>query len=176
MTHAHAINETDISGDYELDAAHSRLGFAVKHAMVTTVRGQFKSFRGQVHIDAQDPAKSSAGVEIDVDSISTGNDQRDAHLRTADFFEADKFPKMTFVSTHAERVKDDEYRMEGDLTVRGVTHVISFDLTYTGSALDPMGNFRAGFESTATISRKDFGLHYNAQMDDGGWLIGDRVK
>jgi polyisoprenoid-binding protein YceI len=165
-----------LTGAYELDPAHTRLGFVARHAMVTNVRGQFKTFTGHLHINEADPSKSNATVTVEMASLTTENDQRDGHLRSGDFFDVDAYPHMTFTSTAAEKVGDDHYRMTGDLTIRDATRPITLDLTFNGSAKDPYGNLRAGFEGTATINRKDFGLSWNAALETGGLLVGDKIK
>jgi polyisoprenoid-binding protein YceI len=165
----------DLTGDYQLDPAHTRIGFVARHAMVTKVRGTFKQFEGSAHLDAQDPTKSSATLRIKTDSIDTGSEQRDAHLRTNDFFDAPNHPEIVFESTSAERIDDDTYRLAGDLTIKGVTKPVSVDFEFTGSAKDPFGNLRAGFEGTATVNRKDWDLTWNAPLETGGFLVSDRV-
>ena len=165
----------DLTGDYQLDVAHSRLGFVARHAMVTKVRGSFKEFEGHAHLDAADPSKSSAEVTIRVASVDTEQEQRDAHLRNSDFFDAENYPTMSFKSTSAEKVGDNTYRLNGDLTVKDTTKPITIDFEFTGTAKDPYGNLRAGFEGQATINRKDWGLNWNAALETGGFLVSDRV-
>ncbi len=165
----------DLTGDYQLDVAHTRLGFVARHAMVTKVRGTFKDFEGTAHLDAADPGKSSAELTIQVASIDTGQEQRDGHLRTNDFFDAENYPTMTFRSTSAEKTDDGTFRLTGDLTVKETTKPIFIDFEHTGSAKDPYGNMRAGFEGTAAINRKDWGLNWNAALETGGFLVSDRV-
>lgn len=165
----------DLTGDYQLDVAHTRLGFVARHAMVTKVRGTFKEFDGHAHLDAADPTKSSAELTIQVTSIDTGQEQRDGHLRTNDFFDAENYPQMTFKSTSAEQVDDHTYRLTGDLTIKETTKPITIDFEHVGSAKDPYGNMRAGFEGAATINRKDWGLNWNAALETGGFLVSDRV-
>ncbi|MDQ1628247.1 MAG: hypothetical protein QOI54_1991 [Actinomycetota bacterium] len=178
-THATPIAVTDglghITGDYVLDVAHSRLGFVARHAMVTKVRGAFNDFEGTVHLDGDDPTRSSASLTIDVASIDTRQPQRDEHLRTNDFFDAANFPTITFVSTAAERVGDDTFRLAGDLTIKDVTKPVSLDFEYNGSATDPYGNQRVGFEGTTVISRKDFGVSFNAVLETGGVMVSDNI-
>jgi polyisoprenoid-binding protein YceI len=166
----------DLSGDYEFDVAHTRVGFVARHAMVTSVRGAFTQFDGSAHIDAADPSRSSAKVTLKAASIDTGNSQRDGHLTSADFFDVETFPEITFVSTRVERVADDEFRVHGDLTVKDVTKPATVSLTFNGSAKDPFGNLRAGFEGTATLNRKDWGLTWNAALETGGFLVSDKIK
>jgi polyisoprenoid-binding protein YceI len=165
----------DLTGDYVLDIAHSRLGFVARHAMVTKVRGAFNEFEGTAHLDGSDPAKSSASVTIDVASIDTRQPQRDDHLRTNDFFDAPTFPKITFVSTAVEQVSEETFRMAGDLTIKDVTRRISIDFEYTGSATDPFGNQRVGFEGSTVINRKDFGVNFNAVLETGGVMVSEKI-
>ncbi|MGZ4593799.1 MAG: YceI family protein [Actinomycetes bacterium] len=165
----------DLTGDYVLDTAHSRLGFVARHAMVTKVRGAFNSFEGTAHLDAVDPSKSTATVTIDVASIDTRQAQRDEHLRTNDFFDAPTFPKITFVSTAVEQRDDVTYRLTGDLTIKDVTKSVSIDFEYAGSAKDPFGNERVGFEGTTTINRKDYGVNFNAALETGGVMVSEKI-
>lgn len=166
----------DLSGDYELDVAHTRIGFTARHAMVTSVRGSFQEFEGDAHLDGADPTKSSAKVTIKAASISTGHEQRDAHLRGADFLDVQTHPDITFESTGVEQLDDDTYRVRGDLTIKDQTRPVSIDFTFNGSAKDPYGNLRAGFEGAATINRKDWGLTWNAALETGGFLVSDKIK
>lgn len=165
----------DISGDYTIDASHTRLGFSARHAMVATVRGQFNDFTGTAHVDTANPANSKVEISIVAESISTGNEQRDGHLKSGDFFESEQFPNITFTSTQVERDGDD-WTITGDLTIKGVTHSIAVPFEYTGSATDPFGNTRIGFEGKATLLRKDWGLSWNAALETGGVLVSDKIK
>ena len=165
----------DITGEYTLDPAHSRLGFSARHAMVATVRGQFTEFTGTAHVDTANPADSKVEVSIVANSISTGNEQRDGHLLSGDFFETEQFPAITFTSTEVTRDGDD-WTITGDLTVKGVTKPISVPFEYTGSAQDPFGNTRIGFEGATTLLRKDWGLTWNAALETGGVLVSDKIK
>ena len=167
---------SELTGTWDLDPAHSRLGFAARHAMVATVRGGFSVFSGVIHVDAADPTKSSAEVDIETSSITTGNEQRDGHLRTGDFFETETHPKITFRSTSITVDGDDEYTVHGDLEIKGIAKPVAVDLEFQGSATDPFGNVRIGFEGKTTISRKDWGLTYNATLETGGVLVGDKIK
>jgi polyisoprenoid-binding protein YceI len=170
-----AGTDTVLTGDWDIDPTHSRLGFAAKHAMVATVRGQFKVYSGEVHLDEANPANSSARVEIDVASVDTGNADRDTHLRTPDFFDIEKFPKIVFQSTKVEK-SDDVYTLIGDLTINGKTNPVSVDFEPTGTSNDPWGNFRAGFEGRATVNRRDWDLAWNVALDKGGVLVSEKVK
>jgi polyisoprenoid-binding protein YceI len=165
----------DIKGGYALDPTHSRLGFSTRHAMVTTVRGQFKEFTGEAVVDTANPSASKVVVNIKADSIDTGVADRDAHLRGADFFDVENYPTITFTSTHVSRDGDD-WTITGDLTIKDATQPISIDFEANGSARDPFGNLRIGFEGQATISRKDWGLTWNAALETGGFLVSDKIK
>ncbi|HEV7823997.1 MAG TPA: YceI family protein [Mycobacteriales bacterium] len=166
----------DLSGDYELDVSHTRIGFVARHAMVTSIRGAFTDFEGTAHIDAADPSRSSVKLALKVASVDTGNEQRDGHLRSADFFAIETYPEITFVSTAVERLDDEEFRVTGDLTVKDVTKPVTVELTFNGSAKDPFGNLRAGFEGKTTVNRKDWGLTWNAALETGGFLVSDKIK
>lgn len=165
-----------LTGDYTIDPDHSEIGFSVRHAMVTTVRGSFTEFEGTLHLDGAEPSRSTAALDIKVASVDTNQAQRDEHLRTGDFFDAPSFEHITFRSTAAEVHDEDSYRMTGDLTIKGTTRPVTIDLTFNGSAKDPYGNERVGFEGSAKINRADWGLTYNAALETGGVLIGDQVK
>lgn len=165
-----------LTGDYTIDPAHSRIGFAVRHAMVTNVRGEFTEYEGKLHLDGSNPAASTAELVIKVASIDTSQAQRDEHLRTGDFFAAEKHPEITFRSTSAEEVGDDTYRLHGDLTIKDVTRPVTLDLEFTGAATDLYGANRAGFEGGTTLDRTQWGLTYNAALETGGVLIGEKVK
>ena len=166
----------DLTGTWDLDPAHTRLGFAARHAMVATVRGSFAVFSGTITLDHAEPSKSSAEVQIDAASITTGNEQRDQHLSGADFLDVENFPKITFKSTSAEEIDADTYKLFGDLTIKDESHPVTLELDYQGSSPDPFGNTRAGFEGKTTINRKDLGLTWNVAIEGGGILVGDKVK
>ena len=165
----------DISGDYTIDPTHTRIGFSTRHAMVTTVRGQFSDFAGTAHVDAANPENSRVELVIQTGSIDTGVADRDAHLRSADFFDADQNKEITFVSTKVERGGDD-WVITGDLTIKGVTKPVTVAFEPTGSARDPFGNLRIGFEGGAAINRKDWGLTWNAALETGGVLVSEKIK
>ncbi|WP_269859132.1 YceI family protein [Streptomyces sp. RPT161] len=165
-----------LTGAYTIDTTHSEIGFAVRHAMVTTVRGQFSEYEGKLHLDGSDPTRSTAEVVIKVASIDTNQEQRDGHLRTGDFFDAETYPEITFRSTSAQQIDAETYRLTGDLTIKGTSKPVSIDFTFNGSAKDLYGNERVGFEGSATINRTDWGLSYNAALETGGVLIGEKVK
>ena len=166
---------SSLSGTYALDPTHTRIGFVARHAMVTKVRGSFNEFEGTVVLDGEDVARSSAQVSITAASIDTRQPQRDAHLRSNDFLSMDEFPVLTFTSTTARRTGEAEFELEGDLTIKGVTQRITIPFTYEGTAQDPFGNTRVGFEGSVVINRKDFGVTYNAALETGGVLVGEKV-
>ncbi|MGY5107009.1 YceI family protein, partial [Streptomyces sp. 900105245] len=165
-----------VTGDYTVDPAHTTLGFVARHAMVTNVKGSFSDFTGSLHLDGSDPAKSTASFDVQMASISTGNEDRDGHLKSADFFKIDEFPTMTFRSTSAESLGGDDYRITGDLTILGTTKPLSIDLEFNGVAKDPFGNERVGFEGKTEILRSEWGLTWNAALETGGVLISDKIK
>ncbi len=160
-----------------IDNVHSHIGFSVKHVMVTTVRGQFKSYRAtQVNIDPTDFTRSSFAGEIDVASIDTGNNDRDNHLRTNDFFDAPNHPKILFKTVRIEKTGPGEFTVLGDLTIRGVTQAVSLDVEYNGVAKSPYGKTVTGLSARGTINRKDFGVSFNAVLETGGVAVSDKVK
>ena len=161
---------------WNLDTSHSRLGFAVKHMMVSTVRGEFKSYTGSLQLDEQDFTKSVITGEIDVASIDTRDEGRDGHLKSADFFDAENHPKMTFKSTRIEAKGGSDYVVYGDLTIRGVTREIAVKTEYAGTHQNPWGATVTGFSGTAELNRKDFGLEWNVALETGGILVGEKVK
>ncbi|MFC4785991.1 YceI family protein [Nocardioides sp. MAHUQ-72] len=165
----------DITGDYTIDPTHSRLGFSARHAMVTTVRGQFTDFAGTAHIDTANPAASKVELTIQTASIDTGVADRDGHLRSGDFFDVEANPTITFVSTKVERDGDD-WTITGDLTMKGVAKPVTIEFESTGSARDPFGNLRVGFEGATSINRKDWGLTWNAALETGGVLVSEKIK
>ncbi len=166
----------DVSGTYDLDPTHTRIGFSARHAMVTTVRGSFTDFTGEAHIDTVNPESSSVSLTIQAASVNTGQGQRDGHLRTGDFFDVDTFPTLTFASTAVSRPESDVWSITGDLTIKGVTRPVTMEFEQTGSAKDPYGNLRVGFEGGTTINRTDWGLSFNAALETGGVLVSEKVK
>jgi polyisoprenoid-binding protein YceI len=165
----------DISGDYIIDASHSRLGFSARHAMVTTVRGTFADFEGTATINTAVPADSKVNLTIKADSFSTGSADRDGHVKAADFFDVENFPTLSFNSTKVER-DGDEWTITGDLTIKDVTRPVTLSFEQLGSSRDPFGNLRVGFEGGATINRKDWGLSWNVPLETGGLLVSEKVK
>lgn len=165
-----------LTGEYTIDPAHSSIGFTVRHAMVTNVRGSFGEHEGSLKLDGADPAGSTASIDVRIASVDTGIADRDAHLVSGDFFDAEKFPLMTFRSTSAEQLGGDKYRVTGDLTIKDVSRPLSIDLEFNGSATDVYGNERVGFEGSAEILRSDWGLTWNAALETGGVMVSDKVK
>ncbi|NGO43288.1 YceI family protein [Streptomyces ureilyticus] len=173
---APAADLSALTGDYTIDPSHSTIGFVARHAMVTNVKGSFDDFSGSLYLDGTDPSRSTATIDVKMDSIATGNADRDGHLKSADFFKTDEFPTMTFRSTKAESLGGDDYRITGDLSILGTTKQLSIDLEFNGSAKDPFGNERVGFEGKAEILRSEWGLTWNAALETGGVLISDKIK
>lgn len=169
------LSTPTLTGEYELDPAHTRIGFAARHATVTTVRGCFAEFSGGVFLDEDAPQRSRVELVVDTASVTTGQHQRDAHLRSPDFFDVDTYPEMLFASTAVEAVAGDDFRMTGDLTVCGVTRPVVLEVTFHGLARDPYGAQRAGFTGRGAIHRSDFGLTYNAALELGGFLVSDQI-
>ena len=163
------------TGTYTIDPSHSRIGFVARHAMVTKVRGSFNEFEGSGYFDAADPARSHLRLTVEAASIDTRNGDRDAHLRSNDFFEMETYPQVTFTSTAVEPVDATTFRVTGDLTIKDVTRPVTFDLEYTGTAVDPFGNRRLGLEGSVVVNRKDWGLTWNAPLDAGGVLVSEKV-
>ncbi|MER5646318.1 YceI family protein [Streptosporangium sp. NPDC002524] len=166
---------SELTGTYTLDPAHSRFGFAARHAMVTKVRGSIPVREATASLDAGDPGASSVHVVLDVAGIETGNENRDAHLRTGDFLDATGHPFITFDSTGVKQAGDDDFEVTGDLTIRGVSRQITVPLRYTGTAVDIQGMTRVGFEGSTVINRKDFGMTYNAVLETGGVMVSEKI-
>lgn len=163
-----------LTGTYTIDPTHSRIGFVARHAMVTKVRGSFNEFEGSAYVDAENPSASKVAVTITTASIDTRNADRDAHLRSNDFFDMGTYPEISFVSTDVGAI-DEGYRVTGDLTIKGVVKPVAVDFEYTGTAVDPYGNTRVGFEGTTTVNRKDWGVSWNTALETGGVLVGEKI-
>ncbi len=158
-----------------IDSAHTEVNFTVRHMMISNVRGQFQKVNGTVEFDEANPAKSKIDVKIEAASVNTKEEKRDAHLKSPDFFDAEKYPYLTFKSKRVE-VKDATHaRLIGDLTIRDVTKEVSLDVEYNGSAKSPWGMISAGFSAKAAIKRKDWNLNWNVALETGGWLVGDDI-
>ncbi len=164
-----------LTGQYALDASHSRIGFVARHAMVTKVRGAFNEFEGTGYLDGENPANTKVSVTIQAASIDTRNEQRDGHLRSNDFLDMENYPEITFQSTEAKQLDDTTFQLTGDLTIKGITKPVTVDFTFEGAAKDPFGNERVGFEGAVTINRKDWGVNWNAALETGGVLVSEKV-
>jgi polyisoprenoid-binding protein YceI len=160
---------------WNIDATHSGISFSVRHMVFAKVRGRFGAFRGNLQLDEKDLTRSQVEVEIEANSIDTGVADRDNHLRSADFFEVERFPKLLFKSKRVESLGD-RYRVTGDLTIRDTTREVVLDAEYGGQAKDPWGNQRVAFTAKTSVDRKDFGLTWNQVLEAGGVLVGDRIE
>ena len=163
------------AGTWELDPAHTSVSFSARHLMVSKVRGRFGSFRGTITV-GDNPLLSSVTAEIDTASIDTKDEQRDGHLKSPDFLDVDKYPTITFKSTAVRDAGDGEYDVEGDLTILDATRTVTLRVVLNGVEKDPWGGTRVGFEANTEFSRKEFGLEWNATLESGGVLVGDKVK
>jgi polyisoprenoid-binding protein YceI len=163
-----------VAGTWDIDPVHSEVGFSVRHMMVSKVRGKFKTFSGQI-VTGADLTQSAVTAEIDLASIDTGNEQRDGHIRSADFFEVEKYPTMTYRSTGV-RAEGDHYVLDGELTLKGVTKEVPLTLELGGFGPDPYGGTRAGFTATGEINRRDFGVDFSATMETGGLVVADKIS
>jgi polyisoprenoid-binding protein YceI len=169
----------DTRTTWTIDPAHSTIGFSVKHMMFTTIHGRFGGVRGTIRVDDDHPRNASVEVEIDTATVNSGDAVRDAHLRSADFFDVATYPTIAFRSTRVEPVSPlsrDRWNVVGDLTIHGVTRSVELTAEQTGRGTNPMGAVVAGFEATGKISRKDFGMEFNVPLAEGGFLVGDEVK
>jgi polyisoprenoid-binding protein YceI len=163
-----------VAGTWTIDPVHSEVGFSVRHLMVSKVRGTFKNFEGTITV-AENSLDSKVEATIDATTVVTGDENRDAHLRSSDFFDIEKHPKITFVSTKVQPHGSD-FVVAGDLTIHGVTRATNLDLEFNGVSPDPWGGLRAGFSATTEISRGDFGIEFNMPLDGGGVVVGDKIK
>ncbi|MFE9449914.1 YceI family protein [Streptomyces sp. NPDC006739] len=165
-----------LTGEWMIDPAHSRIGFSVRHAMVTTVRGAFTDYQSRLYFDGRDPAGSKAEIVLSTASVDTGVEQRDAHLVGRDFLDAATYPRMRFTSTAVRLADGDVYRMSGDLTIKNATRPVVLELTYIGHVTDPFGYERVGFDGTTTINRSEWGLTYNSRLAEGGAMVSEKVR
>ena len=161
---------------WTIDPAHTNVEFGVRHLMISTVKGRFSEVKGTVDLDLANPATARVDVTIGATSIDTRNGDRDAHLRSADFFDAERFPELRYVSRKIDPLPDGTFRVTGDLTIRGVTHEVPLQATFEGTGADPWGGHRAGFSATGTINRSDYGLLWNKLLEAGGVTVGEEVK
>jgi len=166
---------SEYNGTWTIDPSHTRVGFVARHAMVTKVRGAFEDVAGTIVVDGRNPSGSTASVAVQLASVNTGSPDRDAHLRSPDFFDVEVNKEMTFASTTVKQ-DGDSFVLLGDLTIKGVTRPVEIEFEPTGVATDPFGNVRAGFEGEAELSRKEFGLVWNVALEAGGVLVSDKIK
>lgn len=166
----------DLSGDWDFDPAHTRIGFSARHAMVTTVRGSFNDVEGRFHADLADMAQSHVEVTLQAASVDTRNQQRDDHLRSPDFFDVERWPEITFRSTRVEEIEDNAFAVSGDLTIRDITQPVTIPIELVGVQVDAFGALRAGFEGSRRVNRRDFGLEWNMPLDAGGVLVSERIS
>lgn len=167
---------TNTATTWALDNSHSSVKFNVEHLVISEVEGSFKMFDGNVTSTSDDFNNAKISFTVDVNSINTDNEQRDNHLKSDDFFNAEKFPKMTFTSTSFKKVKGNMYALEGNLTIRDITKKVTFAVAYGGTIKDPWGNIKAGFKASGKIKRKEFGLKWNSLTEAGGAVVGDDVN
>ena len=160
---------------WKIDPAHSQVQFTVRHMMIANVRGRFENFTGAVEFDEQNPARSRVDVQIEAASLNTKEPNRDAHLRSPDFLNAEKYPYLSFKSKRVQKLDAAHGRIVGDLTIRDVTREVALDVEYAGQARSPYGTVSAGFSAQAKINRKDWGLNWNVALETGGWLVGEEV-
>lgn len=161
-------------GVWTVDNSHSTVGFVARHVVVAKTRGKFTDYTGSITV-AENILESKVEATVQLASVNTGDDKRDEHLRSADFFDVENHPTMTFVSTSIEQ-DGDEYKLNGDLTIRGVTKPVTFDLEFEGVGGDPWGGTRAGFSASTEVNRKDWGLEWNVALETGGFLVSDKIK
>lgn len=162
-------------GEWQLDPVHTSVEFVARHLMVTKVRGRFPGVTGTINL-AEDPSQSSVEVDIDAASVETGDEKRDEHLRSPDFFDVERYPEITFRSTRVEGESPGRFRVHGDLTVHGVTRPVSLEAEYHGWTQSPFGDRRAGFSATTEVNREDFGLTWNVAIESGGFLVGKKIR
>jgi len=162
-------------GRWNIDASHSQVEFQVRHLMIAKVRGRFRVFSGTVDI-AVLPENSAVEVSVDAASIDTGDPQRDAHLRSAEFLDVEHYPTLTYRSTGVRPGEGDSWMLDGELTIRGVSHPVTLEVEFAGAVSDPWGKLRTAFNATGEMDRDDWGINWNQALESGGWLVGKRVK
>lgn len=161
---------------WKIDPSHSSIEFSAKHMMISTVRGRMGAVNGEIIADESNPANSSVEITVDIAGLTTNDTNRDTHLRSADFFDAENHPEATFKSVSIEPLSDDKFRVTGDLTIRGISKSITLDVEREGEGVDPWGNVKAAFAATTTLNRKDFGLNWNVALEAGGVLVSEKIK
>ncbi len=160
---------------WQIDTAHTHIMFSARHMMIARVRGTFEKFSGTVSFDENYPEQTALEIQVETASVNTRDEKRDAHLRSPDFFNAEVYPYMTFVSKRVERTGDDTARLIGDLTIRDITREVALDVTFNGFSKSPWGTIMAGFDGAATINRKDWGLTWNVALETGGMLVSEEI-
>src|SRR5688500_815358 len=161
---------------WNIDPAHSSIEFSAKHMMISTERGRMGAVNGEIIVYERNPANSSVEVTVDIAGLTTNESNRDTHLRSVDFFDAENHPEATFKSTHIEALSEDKFRVTGDLTIRGTTRSITLDVERGGEGVDPWGNVKAAFAASTILNRKDFGLNWNVALEAGGVLVSEKIK
>lgn len=161
---------------WQIDSSHSHVNFTARHMMISKVRGAFESFSGSVNFDEANPTNTTVNIEVDLASINTRDEQRDGHLKSPDFFDVATYPTMKFVSTRVEQIDENNGRLYGQLTIKGVTKEVALDVEYAGVAKSPWGTESAGFSASGSINRKDWGLTWNQTLETGGVLVGDKIN
>jgi polyisoprenoid-binding protein YceI len=161
---------------WTIDSAHSEVNFTVRHMMISNVRGRFEKFTGVVDFDEDNPANTTVNVQIEAASLSTRDPQRDGHLRSPDFLDAEKYPYLTFTSKRVNVIDEQHAKLVGDLTIRDITREVTLNVEYSGTSRSPWGSTNAGFTASTRISRKDWNLNWNVALETGGWLVGDEIK
>ncbi|MCC6603490.1 MAG: YceI family protein [Anaerolineae bacterium] len=161
---------------WQIDSSHSHINFTARHMMISKVRGSFESFSGTVNFNEENPVNSTVEIAVDLSSINTRDAQRDGHLKSPDFFDVESHPTMRFVSTRVEQIDENNGRLIGDLTIKGVTHEVALDVEYAGVAKSPWGTQSAGFSATGSLNRKDWGLNWNQALETGGVLVGEKIN
>ncbi|HEY3736391.1 MAG TPA: YceI family protein [Jatrophihabitans sp.] len=171
-----ATDFSTLTGTYNFDPAHTRIGFSARHAMVTKVSGAFNEFEGSATLDGANPSNSSATLTVQAASVDTRQPQRDEHLRSSDFFELETYPTITFKSTAVTHKGGNDFEVTGDLTIKATTKSITIPIEFTGAAKDPFGNDRIGFEGETSLLRSEYGIEFNAVLETGGVLVSDKIN
>ncbi|MBK8899996.1 MAG: YceI family protein [Anaerolineaceae bacterium] len=161
---------------WQIDSSHSHVNFTARHMMISKVRGSFETFSGTVNFDEENPVNTTVDIVVDLASVNTRDAQRDGHLKSPDFFDVENHPTMRFVSTRVEQIDENNGRLIGDLTIKGVTNEVVLDVEYAGVAKSPWGTESAGFSATSALNRKDWGLNWNQALETGGVLVGDKIN
>ncbi len=161
---------------WQIDSSHSHINFTARHMMISKVRGTFENFSGTVNFDEDNPTNTTVNIEVDLTSINTRDEQRDGHLKSADFFDVENYPTMTFTSTRVEQIDENNGRLYGQLTIKGITKEVVLNVEYAGIAKSPWGTESAGFSASGSLNRKEWGLNWNQALETGGVLVGDKIN